>query len=100
MDILISNGKYIPIAPMKPPGAVRDYGFVYTKWLKEGEVILSSEWFCDDNDISFGDEGVLNNTTYVFISGGRRRKRYEVENKIVTNFRTEVRRFWLPIDYV
>lgn len=66
------------------PNADLDYGFIWTKWLEQGETITSSTWEASTG-ITLSKPQIDGNVTSVFAAGGEANKFYKLVNTIVTS---------------
>lgn len=66
----------------KDPNDVIDYRVDWTKWLREGDTILVSEWIVPSG-IDMDSETNTNTTTTIWLSGGTA-GRYALTNRITT----------------
>lgn len=87
------DGVNIPtVAPKDPDSLGVEYGFTYP--LKDGEVILESQWLINNTLVGNGDEvdGLTSlttiyqsNVTKIALSGGVLGRRYTLTNRISTS---------------
>lgn len=70
---------------VKAPASVLDIGVVWTKWLDNGDRIVSSSWISSNPELILQNSTNDNTSTRVFISGGVLGKLYTVTNRITTN---------------
>ena len=66
----------------KDPNDVLDYRVDWSKWLRDGDTILVSEWIVPDG-IEMDSETNTNTTTIIWLSGGTT-GRYSLTNRITT----------------
>ena len=66
------------------PDAKLDYGFDYSKWLEQGETIVTSSWVVDAG-LTKSQEQNVSNITSVFVEGGVAASSYKLTNYIVTS---------------
>lgn len=85
---VIHDGTHIPLMPEpKDPHHDIEYGFNYSdegnSWLDEGEVITSSSWIMPVGITNVEDD-FDSTRTKVKVSGGLRKRRYKITNRITT----------------
>ncbi len=95
-----SDGKYIPLAPIKGPGGPIDYGGDWSDWLDEGESIAESSWSVDgpDDALQVDASSSAGAIATVWLKGGTLGHRYTVTNSITTNLRSEQRSMYVLVD--
>lgn len=69
---------------VKDPDAVLDYGFDWTDWLTDTEVISTSTWTVPTG-ITMDSDSETTTATKVWLSGGTAGTTYTITNKIVTD---------------
>lgn len=67
----------------KDPNDVIDYRVDWSKWLRDGDTILVSEWIVPDG-IEMDSETNTNTTTTIWLSGGSAGATYQLTNRITT----------------
>lgn len=81
----------------KDPDATLDYGFDWSDWLADGEVISDSDWTVTEGITE--DSATLTTTqTMIWLSGGTEGTRYTITNTITTSAgRIDDRSFFVDI---
>lgn len=96
MMIQTHDGKSIAIAPSIAVGADIDYGFDWTDWLKEGDVITQSTWVTSNDSLTLGTTVISAAVTYVMVSTPVLGTKYKLSNTIVTyDGLTDTRSMWI-----
>lgn len=68
----------------KDPNAVIDYWIDWSKWLRDGDTILVSEWEVPDG-IEVDSETNSTTLTTIWLSGGIAGQSYSLTNRITTS---------------
>lgn len=69
---------------LKDPDAVLDYGFDWSDWLADEEIISESTWTVEDG-ITKDSDSKTNTVTTIWLSGGSAGVEYIMTNHIVTS---------------
>lgn len=89
----------LPVAPIKDPDSIIDYGFDWTSWLDSAnsETILTSDWILESG-LTEVSKAIAGDVTTVFLSGGEVGYTYRATNRITSSGgRTEDRSMFIPV---
>lgn len=80
------DGLNIPVAPIKDPNSVMDYGCDWSSgdWLEDGETISNSVWLIPDG-LTGSNEINTGTMTGVTLSGGVEFDDYTITNRVTTS---------------
>jgi len=99
MTTITHDGTSIPLAPIKDPDSVVDYGFDWENWLdtENTETISTSTWILP-TDLTEVNSSTVGYKTTVLLSGGNVGQTYTITNRITTSAsRTEDRSMTIPV---
>lgn len=73
----------LDILEPKDPHAVVDYRIDWSRWLRNGDIVLTSEWAVPDG-IEMDSESNDTTSTTIWLSGGTAGTNYQLTNRITT----------------
>lgn len=92
---MATSERDIPVR-YKSPGGNLDFGFTWSDWLDDGEVITSVTAQVSSG-ITLGTSSYTNTTTSSFISGGAVGGTYNMTHRITTATRTDERSMTIKV---